>query len=39
MPSAVNEDKVEAQFKLGVLTITLPKSEEAKPRRIAVKAE
>lgn len=39
LPSAVNEDKVEAQFKLGVLTITLPKSEEAKPRRITVKAE
>jgi HSP20 family protein len=39
LPSAVDEDKVEAQFKLGVLTITLPKREEARPRRIAVKAE
>ncbi len=39
LPGAVDEDKVEAQFKLGVLTITLPKREEAKPRRIAVKAE
>lgn len=39
LPSAVDEDKVEAQFKLGVLTINLPKREEAKPRRIAVKAE
>lgn len=39
LPGAVDEDKVEAQFKLGVLTITLPKREEAKPRRITVKAE
>lgn len=39
LPGSVDEDKVEAQFKLGVLTITLPKREEAKPRRIAVKAD
>lgn len=39
LPGAVDEDQVEAQFKLGVLTIILPKREEAKPRRIAVKAE
>jgi HSP20 family protein len=39
LPSPLNEDAVEASFKLGVLTIKLPKHEEAKPRRITVKAE
>jgi HSP20 family molecular chaperone IbpA len=34
----IQEDKVEASFKNGVLTVTLPKSEDARPnvRRIAV---
>jgi HSP20 family protein len=39
LPSPVNEDAVEASFTLGALTIKLPKHEEAKPRRITVKAE
>ena len=39
LPSLVDEEHVEAHFKLGVLTIKLPKREEAKPRRITVKAE
>jgi HSP20 family protein len=39
LPGPVDEEKVEAQLKLGVLTVTLPKREEAKPRRITVKAE
>jgi HSP20 family protein len=39
LPAAVEADKVEAKLSNGVLTITLPKSEEAKPRRIAVRAE
>jgi HSP20 family protein len=38
LPSAVDSDKVSADYKLGVLTITLPKKEEAKPRRIEVKS-
>ena len=37
LPHDVDADKVSAEFKQGVLTITLPKREEAKPRRIAVK--
>lgn len=37
LPGNVDADKVSAEFHLGVLTITLPKSEEAKPRKITVK--
>lgn len=39
LPLAVDEDKVEAALKNGVLTITLPKRAEAKPRRIEVRAD
>jgi HSP20 family protein len=38
LPAKVAPDKVSASLKNGVLTITLPKSEEAKPRKIAVKS-
>ena len=38
LPSPVNADKVEARFLNGVLTITLPKAEAAKPRKITVKS-
>lgn len=37
LPAAVDSEGVSAEFKNGVLTITLPKKEEAKPRRIEVK--
>jgi HSP20 family protein len=37
LPHDVDADKVSAELKQGVLTIALPKREEAKPRRIAVK--
>jgi len=36
MPSRVDGDKVKANFKDGVLTITVPKLEEAKPRKIDI---
>ncbi len=38
LPSDVDADKVTANLKAGILTITLPKKEEVKPRRIEVKA-
>lgn len=38
LPSAVESDDVDANYDAGVLTLTLPKSENAKPKRIAVKA-
>ncbi len=37
LPAEVNRDKADASYKHGVLTVTLPKTEEAKGRRIAVK--
>jgi HSP20 family protein len=36
LPTAVAADKVKAAYKDGVLTITLPKTEEAKPKHIGV---
>jgi HSP20 family molecular chaperone IbpA len=32
----VNRDAVKAQLSQGVLTLTLPKAEELKPRRIEI---
>jgi len=38
LPTPVAADKVKAQYKDGVLVVTLPKTEEAKPKRIDVTA-
>lgn len=38
LPEHVDPDKVAAEFRNGVLRITMPKKEDAKPRRIEVKA-
>jgi HSP20 family protein len=39
LPSEVNADRVEAALNDGVLLLTLPKAEGAKPRKVKVKAE
>jgi HSP20 family protein len=36
LPSPVSVEKITATYQDGILTITLPKTEEAKPRQIAV---
>jgi len=36
LPAPIAVDKVKAQYKDGILTITLPKTEEAKPKQIDV---
>ncbi len=38
LPVAVKEDTAEAQYRDGVLTISLPKTEEAKAHKIKVKS-
>jgi HSP20 family protein len=38
LPDAVDADRAQAQFEHGVLTLTLPKAESTKPRRIQVQA-
>ncbi len=39
LPGNVKADKVDAEFKNGILTVTVPKSEEAKPKQIDVKVK
>ena len=37
LPAAVDANKIQAIYKDGVLTVTVPKTEEAKPKQIEVK--
>lgn len=39
LPTAVKSDQAEAVFENGILTITLPKADEVKPRTINIKAK
>ena len=39
IPGGFENDKVEANYTHGVLTVTLPKREEAKPKQIEVKVK
>lgn len=38
LPDRVDPDRVEASFENGLLTVNVPKAEEARPRRIQVRA-
>ena len=38
LPDGVQRDKVEAKYHNGLLEVHIPKSDEAKPKRIAVKS-
>jgi len=39
VPSTVDTDKIAADYKNGVLTVTLPKKEAAKPRQVKVEIQ
>jgi HSP20 family protein len=39
VPARVKEDQINAGYENGVLTVTLPKAEEVKPKRIAVEVK
>ncbi len=39
LPANVVADKARADFESGILTITLPKAEEAKPKTITIKTK
>jgi HSP20 family protein len=37
LPDYVDGDRIEAHYNNGVLTITVPKAQSARPRKIAIK--
>ena len=39
LPQTIQADKINAEFKDGQLTITVPKSEEAKPKELEIKVK
>ena len=38
LPTAINAEKIEAVFEHGVLTLTVPKAEAVKPKKISVRS-
>ena len=39
LPEAVNADEIEAKVEKGLLTVRVPKADDARPKKIEVKAE
>ena len=39
LPSGLDTDKAGASFEDGILTLTIPKSEQVKPKQIKIKAK
>jgi HSP20 family protein len=39
LPVAVDADKIDAHYENGILTLTLPKAEETRPRKISVRGQ
>lgn len=39
LPTTVKSDSIDASYRDGILTVTLPKAEEAKPKHIEVKVK
>jgi len=39
LPRTVDAEKISARFEQGLLTVTLPKAEAAKPRRVEIRAK
>lgn len=39
LPSTVDQDKIKAEYKDGILKVTLPKREETKPKQIKVSVD
>jgi HSP20 family protein len=39
LPNKIKEDKIDAEFRDGQLTITVPKADEAKPKEINIKVK
>ena len=38
LPNSIDADKIDAKYADGVLTVTIPKAEKARPREIPVKS-
>lgn len=39
LPELIKSDKIDAEFKDGQLTVTIPKAEEAKPKELEIKVK